>query len=74
MECINLTQEMATLAEAAAKAVGADYVGVDLIYGQGGLVVCELNTSAHFGTLYRVGAIDMAEYIADHVVEQVYAL
>ena len=74
MEYINLTLEMATLAESAAVAVEADYVGVDLIYGRDGLVVCELNTSAHFGTLYRVSAIDMAEHIADHVVEQVYAL
>ncbi|MGN0772140.1 MAG: RimK family alpha-L-glutamate ligase [Christensenellales bacterium] len=74
MEHIRLDGEMAELAQAAANATGAEYAGVDLIYGKDGLLVCEVNTSAHFGTLYRVSAINMAEYIADYVTEQIYGM
>ncbi len=72
MHSIDMTEQMATLACQAAQSVGADYVGVDLLFGENGMLVCELNTSAHFGTLYRVSGINMAEEIADYVCHQIY--
>lgn len=72
MNSIDMTQEMAQLAQLASLSVGADYVGVDLLYGESGMLVCELNTSAHFGTLFRVSGVNMADEIADFVCRQIY--
>lgn len=67
MTAAELNTDAAKLAEAAANAVGADFAGVDLLFKDGGYTVCEVNTSAHFGTLREVTGINLAEVIAEHI-------
>lgn len=50
-----LTREAAELAEAASMLVGAEFAGVDLLFGREGLIVNEINGNAGFRTLSRVG-------------------
>lgn len=67
MSVTPLTSMQAELAEKATKAVGADFAGVDLLIQEdGSFVVCEINTSAHFGTLAKITGVNIADYIAKY--------
>ncbi len=67
MTAAELTEDAAKLAVTATKAVGADFAGVDLLFRDGGYTVCEVNTSAHFGTVKEVTGINLADAIAEHI-------
>jgi ribosomal protein S6--L-glutamate ligase/gamma-F420-2:alpha-L-glutamate ligase len=49
------------LAIAAAKAVGADFAGVDLLFGETGPLICEVNSNAHLLSIYHTTAINVAD-------------
>ena len=59
------TPEMSQLAIAAAAAVGADFVGVDLLPVPGGQVVIELNGAVEFDSVYDLAGADVYSEIAD---------
>lgn len=59
------TFEMSQLAIAAAAAVGADFVGVDLLPVPGGQVVIELNGAVEFDSVYDLAGADVYSEIAD---------
>lgn len=62
------TEEEKELAIAAAKAVEADYAGVDLLFGPAGKpIVCEINANAHIRNLYNCTGINAADYIISHI-------
>jgi [lysine-biosynthesis-protein LysW]--L-2-aminoadipate ligase len=66
-----LTSEMARLACAAARAVGAEVAGVDLIEGTDGqLTVLEVNSGVEFGGFQQAhsGKLELAELIVDHLL------
>lgn len=66
-EGITLTKEQERVALAAARAVGADFAGVDLLLGNGGPLVCEVNSNPHFtGTLAYLG-VNLADHIFAHI-------
>lgn len=53
----------------AAKAVGADFVGVDLLFTDNGPLVCEINSNAHFKALTQVTGVNVAQHIADYYLQ-----
>ncbi|MBO5736470.1 MAG: RimK family alpha-L-glutamate ligase, partial [Clostridia bacterium] len=57
-------------AECAAKALGLDYCGVDLLETADGPVVCEVNSNAFFDGFEKVTGIDVADAYAKHIVSQ----
>jgi RimK family alpha-L-glutamate ligase len=59
--------EMSRLAIAAAAAVGADFVGVDLLPGPSGHVVIELNGAVEFNRTYDLAGRDVYSEIADAI-------
>ncbi|HEY0169110.1 MAG TPA: RimK family alpha-L-glutamate ligase [Jatrophihabitans sp.] len=66
-----LTEEMAQLARAAARAVGAAVAGVDLIEGADGqLTVLEVNAGVEFGGFQQAhgDSLELAELIVDHLL------
>ena len=56
------------LARQAAYAVGADFAGVDLLFGEEGMLVCEINSNAHFKSLYKATGINTADEIINHII------
>ncbi len=64
------SDEEIRLAVCAAKAVGCDFAGVDLLFGENGPVVCEVNSNAHFKNLMDCCGINTAEEILHYVVQQ----
>jgi ribosomal protein S6--L-glutamate ligase len=55
-------------AEAAARALGLDYAGIDLVLGPAGPTVIEVNGNPSWQGIFEATGLDMAEPIADHVL------
>ena len=66
-----LTEEMEELAIRATKAVGADFAGVDLIEGENGLFVLEVNGTPSGKGINQACGIDVTERIVDLLFERV---
>ncbi|RZU02725.1 ATP-grasp domain-containing protein [Rivibacter subsaxonicus] len=65
-----LTPELAALAEAAARALGMDYAGVDLLPSSAGPQVLEVNGVAAWHGLQRVTAFNIAQAIVDDLLDR----
>lgn len=66
-----LSPEEAELAVKAARAVGADFAGVDLLFGDTGMLVCEVNSNPHFTGTYKHTGINLALPILEHILKTV---
>lgn len=63
-----LTSEEERIALAAAKAVGADFAGVDVLFGAGGPLVCEVNSNPHFKSTLECTGVDLSRLILQYIV------
>lgn len=60
--------EEQNIAIAATKAIGADFAGVDLLFGPDGApIVCEVNSNAHIRNLYDCTGVNAADAIITHI-------
>ena len=51
------------------RVIGADFAGVDLLFGPDGEpVLCEVNSNAHFKNLFNCTGVDVADRMAAHIV------
>ena len=64
------SEEERRLAIRAARAVGCDFAGVDLLFGEDGPLVCEVNSNAHFKNLLDCSGVNTAEEIMRYVIQQ----
>ena len=64
------TEEEAALAVSASTAVEADFSGVDLLFGEDGPLVCEVNSNAHFKNLYQCTGVNTAYEILKFIKEK----
>lgn len=56
------------LAVKACRAVGADFAGVDLLFGEDGeMLVCEVNSNAHFKNIETCTGVNSAEWILRYI-------
>ena len=55
----------------AAEAVGAYFAGVDVMFGKDGPVVCEVNASPHFKSIYDATGVDLADCILKGILSEV---
>ena len=55
-------------AEKAAQALKLDYCGVDLLYGEDGPVLCEVNSNAFFEGLEAATGVNVAKLYAEYIV------
>lgn len=67
---VELTDEQAKLALAAAEAVGAKFAGVDLLFGENGPLVCEVNAAAHIRNLLNVTGVNVGDAMIDFILEE----
>lgn len=65
-----LTREESELAILACKAVGADFAGVDLLFGKDKMLVCEVNSNPHFKSTLDCTGVDLAKEIVAYVKGQ----
>ena len=66
---VELSEEQRTLAIRAAEAVGAEFAGVDLLFGQDDIpLVCEVNAAAHIRNIYNVTGINVADKMISYIL------
>ena len=60
------------MAIAATGALGADFTGVDLLFGENEApILCEVNSNAHIKNIYDCTGIDVAELMFKHILEKI---
>jgi tetrahydromethanopterin:alpha-L-glutamate ligase len=67
-EAVPLVPGLASVAEAAADALGLDYAGVDVVVGPSGPTVIEVNGNPSWQGILEATGLDMAEAIAEHLL------
>ena len=65
---MDLTAEQKEVALQAVRALGLDFAGVDVMFGEDGPIVCEVNSNPHFRSTLDCTGVDMSKYIMDYVV------
>ncbi len=66
---IELTEEQKDLAIQAAAAVGAEFAGVDLLFGEDDRpLLCEVNAAAHIRNIYNVTGINVADKMIEYII------
>jgi RimK family alpha-L-glutamate ligase len=63
--------EVEALAVKAAKTIGCEIAGVDILEGNGGLIVNEINSQPGFRGLQSTTKVDLAAAIVDYMLDQV---
>ena len=64
-----LTKAQEQTAIAASQAMGLDFSGVDVMFGENDApIVCEVNSNPHFKSTYQSTGVDMSEHILDYVL------
>lgn len=71
MDAYEPSEQERLLALQAARAVGADFAGVDLLFGEKGPLVCEVNSNAHFKNLLDCTGVNTADEIFQYIQEKV---
>ncbi|WP_040228966.1 ATP-grasp domain-containing protein [Bhargavaea cecembensis] len=70
-EPIELTESQRAVALAAAEAVGAEFAGVDLLFGPDGEpLVCEVNATAHIRNILNVTGVNVADSMIAYILEK----
>ncbi|AEM73513.1 ATP-grasp domain-containing protein [Caldicellulosiruptor acetigenus] len=55
----------------ASRLVGADFSGVDILFGENDQpIVCEINSNAHIKNIYECTGINVSEYIFDYILQE----
>ncbi len=71
MQVYEPTPEEQELAIAATQAIGADFAGVDLLFGPNEEpIICEVNSNAHIRNLFNCTNINVADFIIDYIIEE----
>jgi [lysine-biosynthesis-protein LysW]--L-2-aminoadipate ligase len=67
-EKLRITSELDDLSVRAAKAVGGEFVGVDLMEGEDGLVVHEVNNTTEFKNTVPATGVDIPGMVIDYLI------
>ena len=65
------TPREAELAISAAKLLGLDFAGIDILQSENGPLICEVNSNAHFHGMESCTGVDVAGAIIDHIMSEV---
>lgn len=71
-EVVTLTAAQEKIAIEAAVAVGAEFAGVDLLFGENETpLVCEVNAAAHIRNILNVTGINVADAMIQYILEEI---
>lgn len=74
MEAYKPSNYEASLAVKATKAIGADFAGVDLLFGENDEpIICEINSNAHIRNIYEFTNINPADAMISYIRKQLSA-
>ena len=64
-------QSYKDIAVKATKALGLDFAGVDVMFGDNGPIICEVNSNPQFASTLKATGINLADYIVQYILRQV---
>lgn len=67
MKAYEPTTQECELAVRACRVLGLDFAGVDILFGEAGPVICEVNSNAHFKNIYDCTGVNTAEHILQYL-------
>ena len=67
----NPNEEFKKLAIKAVEALGLDFAGVDVMLGENGPIICEVNSNPQFASTLKATGVNLADYIVDYILRQV---
>lgn len=66
------TREEAELALRCCEIIGLDFAGVDLLFGNNGeMIVCEVNSNAHFKNIFDCTGVNAAEAMIEYIKKKI---
>ena len=71
-EPFNPPKEVISLCERTAKLLKLDYCGIDVLFGEKGYYICEVNSNAFFGGIERTTGVNVAKAYAEYIIGSVY--
>ena len=60
--------EYLDLAVKATQALGLDFAGVDVLFGEDGPIICEANSNPQFASTLKATGVNLANYIAEYIL------
>ena len=67
-EIFEADEKLRALCEKAAAVLKLDYCGIDVLFGEDGYLLCEVNSNAFFGGIERVTKVNVAKLYAEHIL------
>lgn len=64
--------QLTALCQRVARHICPDYCGIDVLFGEEGYLVCEVNSNAFFGGIERVTGVNVAKIYAQYMYDEVY--
>ena len=58
------------LAVKATKALGLSFAGVDVLFGEDGPIICEVNSNPQFASTLQSTGVNLADSVADYILKQ----
>ena len=71
MEKYSPTKDEVNLALKAAKSVGCDFCGVDILQSDKGPLVCEVNSNAHLINIYKCTKVNVGKLILEYILSEI---
>lgn len=68
----DIPADMARLCEKTAKILQLDYCGIDVLSGENGYYICEVNSNAFFAGIEAVTGVNVAGSYAKHIYNEIY--
>ena len=66
------TEAEAELAINAARILGVDFAGVDLLFGEDGPLLCEVNSNSHLLNIFHCTGINIADAMFDYILKRTF--
>lgn len=63
-------QDYIDLAVKAKQALGLDFAGVDVLFGENGPIICEINSNPQFASTLKATGINLADEIVEYILRQ----
>ena len=63
------SKDFVDLALKATKALGLDFAGVDVMFGEDGPILCEVNSNPQFASTLKATGVNLADFIADYIIK-----
>ena len=63
------SKDFIDLALRATKALGLDFAGVDVMFGEDGPILCEVNSNPQFASTLQATGVNLADYIANYIIK-----